>query len=150
MTQDILVRVGEEYFIKNALDGDTFTIGLYNDSTDNIVDGDNLSNITTEPTNGNYSRQSITVSTDNIDSGGDWGIENDAAFDFDFTDVSPGDGDDITVDSGFWVANFQSEEEGDGSATDNLIGTFALTQDRETGQIDSLRIEAGDAEATLD
>jgi len=150
MTQDILVNTGEEYVTKNDLQGDTVDIGLYNDSTDGIADTDNLAAITTEPGNANYARQTDTVTVDDINAAGDWGFENDSQIDFDFDDVQPGDTEDVVVDSGFFVVNFQSTEAGDGSAQDNLFGTFALTQDRETGQVDTLRIEAGDAEFTLD
>jgi len=150
MTQDILVNTGEEYVTKNDLQGDSVDIGLYNDGTDGITDTDNLSAITTEPGNTNYSRQTDTVTVSNVNGAGDWGFENDSNIDFDFSDVQPGDAEDITLDTGFFVVNFQSTEAGDGSASDNLFGTFALTQDRNTGDIDTLRIEAGDAEFTID
>ena len=150
MTQDILVNTGEEYVVKNDLQGDSVDIGLYNDSTDGIGDADNLSAITTEPGSTNYSRQTDTVTVSDVNGAGDWGFENDSNIQFDFSDVQPGDAEDVTLESGFFVVNFQSTEAGDGSPSDNLFGTFALTQNRDTGEIDTLQIDAGDAEFTLD
>jgi len=148
MTQDILVDTGEEFVVKNDLSGVSVDIGLYNDATDNITDTDNLSAITTEPANANYARQSTTLSV--ADLSGDWGSETGSAITFDFSDVQPGDAEDVTVDTGFFVVNYQSTDAGDGGAADNLFGTFALTQNRQTGEFDELEIAAGDAEFTLD
>ena len=86
----------------------------------------------------------------NIDDAGDWGFENDSDITFDFSDVQSGDSAETTVDTGFFVVNFQSTEAGDGSPSDNLFGTFALSQNRTTGDFDQLQIDAGDAEFTLD
>jgi hypothetical protein len=147
MTQDILVNTGEEYYTKTDLDGVTVELGLYNDATDGITDTDNLSAFTSEPENGNYARQSSSVSVTDIS--GDWGIETDTSVTFDFTDVQPGDPEEQDVDTGFFVVNFQSVEAGDGSASDNLFGTFALTQSRNIADIDELDISAGNATATI-
>ena len=150
MTQDILVNTGEEYVVKNDLNGDSVDVGLYNDGTDGITDTDNLLAITTEPGNTNYSRPTDTVTVSDVNGAGDWGFETDSNIQFDFSDVQPGDAEDVTLDSGFFVVNFQSTEAGDGSASDNLFGTFALTQNRQPGEIDTLQIDAGEAEFTLD
>jgi len=148
MTTDILVDVGEEYVIKNNVDGATFTFGLYNDSTDGITDTSVVDDITTEPENTAYSRQSVTVSAENL--AGNWGVENDALFDFDFSDVQPGDPEVTDLDAGFITVNFQSDELEQESANDNLIGTFALEQVRSTGELDVIEVGAGDATLTLD
>jgi len=148
MTTDILVDVGEEYVIKNNVGGATFTFGLYDDSTDGLTDTSVVGDITTEPTNTNYARQSVTVSA--ADLAGNWGAENDAQFTFDFSDVTTGDPEVQDVDAAFVTVNFQSEDLGQGAANDNLIGNFALEQARDIGQIDVVEIGAGDAELTLD
>jgi len=148
MTTDILVDVGEEYVIKNNVDGATFTFGLYNDSTDGLTDTAVVGDITTEPTNTNYARQTSTVSA--ADLAGNWGAENDGAFTFDFSDVTTGDPEVQDVDAAFVTVNFQSEDLGQGTANDNLIGTFALEQTRDIGQLDIIEVGAGDATLTLD
>jgi len=150
MTQDILVNTGEEYVTKTDLQGDSIDIGLYNDATDGITDPDNLAAIMTEPGNGNYARQTDTVSVSNINGAGNWGFENDNDVAFDFSDVQNGDTEEVTVDTGFFVVNFESTEAGDSGASDNLFGTFALTQNRTTGNFDQIQIDAGEAEFTLD
>ena len=138
----ILTVFGEEYTVKTNLEGATLTIGLYNDSTDTIADGDDLAAITTEPSDGNYVRQSITVET--VNSGGNWTARNTSSFSFDTTNTTG------TVDSYFVVANFQSTEAGDGSATDHLIATGALSQSRDLSQIDTLNIPSGSVGYYLD
>lgn len=148
MTQDILVDLGEEYIIKNNFDGATVEIGLYNDSTDGLTDTSDVGDITTEPANTNYARQSTTVSAADIS--GDWGVETDSLIEFDFSGVTTGDAEAVDVDTGFFVINFQAEDTADGAATDHLIGNFALSQTRNTGEFDTLEIAAGDATITLD
>lgn len=148
MTQNILVNTGEEYVVRNDLEGVTVDIGLYDDSTDAITDPDNISDISTEPASGNYSRQSVTVSTLSIS--GDWGFETDATVTFDFSDVAPGDPDAQDFDTGFFVVNFESDEAGDSGASDNLFGNFGLSQTYNSAQFDEFEIQTGDAEFTLD
>jgi hypothetical protein len=148
MAQDILVDLGEEFVVKNDLEGVSVDIGLYNDATDGLTDTSDISDISTEPGNANYSRQSTTLSV--LDISGNWGAETATDISFDFSDVQPGDTEDVTVDTGFVVVNFQAEDTGDGSANDHLFGNFALTQDRQTREFDELQISAGDAEVTLD
>ena len=46
-----------EYFANHSVE-----FGVYNDSTDNLQDGDTVADISTEPTGSNYSRQSVTNS----------------------------------------------------------------------------------------
>jgi len=148
MATDILVNVGEEYVIKNNVDGATFTFGLYDDSTDSLSDSSEVGDITTEPENANYSTQSVTVSAANL--AGNWGVENDGAFEFDFSDVQPGDSEVQDVDAAYVTVNFTSDELGQESDTDNLIGNFALEQTRDIGSLDAIEVGAGDATLTLD
>lgn len=143
MTTDILVDIGEEYVIKNGAEG-TFEVGVYNDATDGLTDTSDLSDITTEPTNTNYARQSVTFSA--ADLSGNWGVDNDASFSFDFSDQSTSE----DVDAAFVVVNFQSDDAGDGSAQDHLLGTAAMTQTRDIGTATSIDYAAGDLTLTFD
>lgn len=132
MTQDILVDLGEEELVKNGFDGDTLTVGVYNDSTDNLGDTNTVADITTEPTNSNYSPQTSVFSAVQIS--GDWGVDNDSQLSFDFSDQTSSE----TVDT-FYVS--------DGAG--NLYATAAMTQNRDIGSIDSLDVAAGDLEITV-
>jgi len=132
MTQDILVNLGEEELVKNGFDGDTLTVGVYNDSTDNLGDTNTVADITTEPTNSNYNPQTSVFSAVQIS--GDWGVDNDSQLSFDFSDQTSSE----TVDT-FYVS--------DGAG--NLYATVAMTQDRDIGSIDSLDVAAGDLEITV-
>lgn len=139
---DIVTNVGEEWVVENGLNGATVEVTLYNDSTDSITDTDNLSAITTEPTGGSYARQSTTVTSKQIS--GDFGFDNDSGLSFDTSDSSQ------TVDHAAFIVNFQSDTvAGDGSANDNLVAVASLSQSRDLSQIDTLDINAGDLEATL-
>lgn len=144
MTQDILSDVGEEYLVETNVNGDSHDHLLYLDSGgDNLSETDNLAAISTEPTNSNYARQTSTVTTAQLS--GDYGWDNDSSLSWDFSDQTSSQ----TVDTGGIVANFQSSVAGDGSASDNLIGNPALSQDRDIGSIDSLDVAAGGLEVTV-
>lgn len=133
MTTDILVDLGEEQLVKNGLDADTLTVGVYNDTTDNLGDTNTVADITTEPTNTNYAAQTSIFSAVQI--GGDWGVDNDTSLSFDFSDQTTSE----TVDA-FYVS--------DGAG--NLYFNAAMTQSRDIGAIDSLDVAAGDIEITVD
>lgn len=144
MTQDLLVDIGEEYFVTNNVDGATLTVGLYNDSSDNLSEGSNVGNITTEPQDGAaYATVSVTFSASNI--GGNWGVENDSVISYDFSDTQD---DSVEVDTAFVTASFDSAEAG--SQGDHLIANPALSQSRKVGSIDTLEIGAGDLELKLE
>src|SRR6056297_3168241 len=112
---------GEEYY-QDELSGEQFDVGLFDDSTDNLVDSSDVSDITTEPSDGNYTRQTgITFSS--ADENGDWTLTNDSQVSFDVTDTT-GD-----VDSYFIVVNFDSDDAGDsGTPADHLLATGSLSQ----------------------
>lgn len=138
----ILTDLGEEWMIKNNLDTASVDVGLYDDSSDSISDSDDVSDITTEPSDGNYTRQEDeSVSASDID--GDWGVDNDDTITF---DVSGTDGD---VDSYFFVANFEAEDTGDGSSTDHLVVTGSLSQSYALSNLDTLEISSGTAGVTV-
>lgn len=147
MTQDLLTDLGEELTIKQGLDGLTVSIGVYDDSTDQLSDIADLADITTEPTNGNYSRASVTFTA--ADLSGNWGVDNDASFSLDFSDVTdPANGQD--VDTAIIVYSFQASDTGDSAATEHLIANPALSQVRNTAYNDAIDIAAGDLSITLD
>ncbi len=134
----LLTDLGEEYVLETALEGVTLEVGVYNDGTDAITDTNDLADITTEPTGSAYARQADTYSlVDNAN--GNWQLDNNNQLTFDVSDSSQ------TVDSYFIVASFQADDTGDGSVTDHLIATGALSQSRDLSQIDTLNISAGSA-----
>jgi hypothetical protein len=139
----ILTDLGEEWMIKNDLDSVTVDVGLYNDSTDSIADADDIGDITTEPNDGNYSRQTgVAVSASDISS--DWGVDNDSNITFDVTDTTG------TVDSYFFVYSFQADDTGDGSPQDHLVLTGSLSQSYDLSNLDTLEISAGTSGVSVD
>ena len=143
MTQDLLVTIGEEFFLTEVVDGTTLRVGLYNDSTDDLDEGSNYADITTEPDNANYEPVDTVFSARNID--GNWGVENDALKSFDFSDIveEPDE-----VDTAYVLAEFDSEEAGGNDW--HLIANPALSQTRGIGSIDTLEIDAGDLQIKLE
>jgi len=139
----ILTDLGEEYIITEDLTTDSVAVGLYDDSVDNISDPDDLASITTEPRDGNYTRQS-NVPVSAVDISGNFGINNDGKVTFDLQDTTP------DVDSYFFVANFNSSVAGDSSAQDHLILTGSLSQTYDLNSVDSLEIASGTAGVTID
>lgn len=134
---DLITNVGEEYFYENNSNGETAIVGLYNDTTDALGEGDNLAAITTEPSGASYARQTDTVTTRNAS--GSFGIDNDNQISFDTSDSSQ------TVDAAFIAINFQSDTvAGDGAASDNLVAAGDLSQSRDLSNVDTLNISAGD------
>jgi hypothetical protein len=131
----LLTDLGEEYVLETALSGVTVTIGLYNDSTDSISDTDDLAQITTEPSDGNYARQTATIEL--ADVSGDWTARTAAQVSFDVTSTTG------TVDSYFIMVSFTADDTGDSGDNDHLIATGALSQSRDLSQIDTLNIAAG-------
>jgi len=127
---------GEEYY-QDELSGEQFDVGLFDDSTDNLVDSSDVSDITTEPSDGNYTRQTgITFSS--ADENGDWTLTNDSQVSFDVTDTT-GD-----VDSYFIVVNFDSDDAGDGGTpADHLLATGSLSQSYALNNLDTLNLSAG-------
>lgn len=139
---DLLTNSGEEYIVENNANGETITVGLYNDTTDALGETSTLTSITTEPAGAAYARQSSTVTTAQIS--GDFGFDNDTKLSFDTSDSSQ------TVDAFFVVINFQSDTvAGDGATADNLVAAGDLSQSRDLSQVDTLDIPAGDLDVTL-
>ena len=131
----ILTDLGEEYTLETALEGVNVTIGLYDDSTDAIGDTNDIADITTEPSDGNYARQTDTLTL--VDESGDWAAETSSQASFDVTDTTG------TVDSYFVIANFQADDTGDSASNDHLICTGALSQSYDLSNVDTLNIDTG-------
>jgi hypothetical protein len=134
---------GEEFIIDYVYTGGAtkpanVDVGLYNDSTDTLADSDDIGAITTEPSGGNYVRQSVSfdgTGFNTSDSGGDWQATNANTVTFDVTNTS------ATVDSYFVLVNFDSDDAGDaGTAADHLFWTGDLEQSRDLSQIDTLDV----------
>lgn len=138
----ILTDIGEEWMIKNNLDSVSVDVGLYNDSTESVSDTDDLP-LSTEPSDGNYTRQT-NEALSAADISGNWGVDNDTTITFDVTNTT-GD-----VDSYFFVFNFDSADAGDGgTAADHLVLTGSLSQTYALSNLDTLEISAGTAGVTV-
>lgn len=144
MTQDLLVDLGEELLIDQGLDGLTVTVGVYNDATDALSDTSDYGDITTEPTNTNYATASVTLSAADIS--GNWGVDNDGSFTFDFSDQTTSE----EVDTFYVTYSFTADDTGDTGDNQHLIANPAMTQTRDIGSIDEINVSAGDVEITVD
>lgn len=131
----VLTDIGEEWTLETALEGASVSIGLYNDSTDTAGDSTDIGNLTTEPSGASYSRQSVTLTL--ADSGGDWQAQTGSNAVFDTSDSSQ------SVDAYFIVANFQSDDASDGSATDHIVATGSLSQTYDLSSVDQLTLNSG-------
>lgn len=143
---DQLNNYGEEFCQKLIWASDQISrpanleVLLYDDSTDNLGDGDDLNAISTEPTDGNYQRQQIAFDSSSFtvqaDGSGNWEAEMlDVVFD---VINSTGDVDGYAV-----LANFQSEEAGDSSANDHVIMTGSLDQSYPLSKSDRITTQNG-------
>ena len=136
-----LTDIGEEYVIKNDVRG-AVTVLLFNDTTDAATDAFDLADVTSEPADGNYARQTANFVATNPS--GNWQVANDADLVFDVGNTTG------SVDAYAVVATFTSEEAGDGSATQHIIVTGALSLTRDLTQIDTLTLSTGGVGFSLD
>ncbi|SNZ18183.1 hypothetical protein SAMN06269185_3283 [Natronoarchaeum philippinense] len=105
-------------------------VGLYNDSTDQLADADDVGAITTEPAGAAYSRVSVDFASMAPEETSDpnWQLTlPDVAF-----DVSDSD---QTVDSYFLVVTFTSETAGDSGDNPHLYYTGALKREENLSDI---------------
>lgn len=105
-----LHNTGEEFVLKEAFGSGTgattVSVGLYNTS-DSLLDSDNVSSITTEPSGSGYSRETVTLDSDFSfqNNGGNWETTMvDCVYDTDDSTEN--------VDGYFVTATFNSEEAG--------------------------------------
>lgn len=131
---------GEEYIMDVVFRSDTLTepssvdVGLFNDGTDSLSDGNNVSDITTEPSGGAYARQSASLASadfTNTDSGGDWQTTI-ADQTFDTSDSSQ------DVDAYFITVSFNSDDASSDQA--QLFWTGELDQTYDLNSVDSLTL----------
>lgn len=138
-----LTDIGEEWLVKSDLSTATVDVGLYNDTTDALTDTDDVASITTEPADGNYTRQTgVSISANNIS--GDWGVVTDSKVTFDLQNTTP------DVDAYFFVVTFQSETAGDTTAQDHLVVAGSLSQTYDLNSVDTLEVSAGTAGLSVD
>lgn len=125
--------VGEEFKQKSIYRQDligsrstSLTVGLYNDSTDSLSESDDIAAITTEPTTGNYSRQTLSLDSGDLtlSQDGSSDLQTEGTVTFDVSDTGE------TVDGFFVIVSFQSDVvNAEGSANDHILlsGTFGTT-----------------------
>lgn len=108
-----LHQYGEEWYQKFALRQDTITrpagidLLLYDDATDTLAETDDVSAITTEPTGGDYARQSLSLDSTDLTlslTSGDVRVSGSVTFGVDGATNTPG-----TVDAYAIVASFTSD-----------------------------------------
>lgn len=131
-------NTGEEFKQKSIYRQDTIgtrpatiLVGLYNDATDALTEASDIGDITSEPTTGNYARQSLSLDSTDLainTSSGDTVIDGSVTFDA----ADTGE----TIDSFFVIVNFQSSIAGDSSASDHLLLTGEFGQTDLTNYID--------------
>lgn len=125
MTASLHTR-GEEFLIRAVFSQDvtipaTLSAGLYNDSTDGLVETDDIGAITTEPDTGNYARLSYSFGTDftaGENAAGNWGVTF-APKEYDLTNTTG------TADAYFYTVTFQGN--GDAEPTEHLIWSDTLS-----------------------
>lgn len=147
MTNDLLLDVGEEFIFDFTPDGETMTVGVYDDSTDALGESDTLSAVSTEPGNANYARQSSSTNTKELS--GDYGMVNATSVSFDFSDVSSGDVSEETLDTTMVIFNFQSSRLSQGSPQDNLVANPAMDNTHATGDVDKIDYNSESIKVTL-
>lgn len=133
---------GEEFERKHIFTNEvskptSITVGLYDDSTDALAESDDVGAITTEPSDGNYTRLTYSFGTTDFtstQSSGDWQADM-ADKDFDVTNTTG------TVDSYFVVVSFASGSET--SANNHLYWTESLDQSYDLSQADLLTFTNG-------
>lgn len=108
----------------------TVTVGLYNDSTDNLSESNDIGDITTEPSSGNYARQTVNLDSTDLSIGLDGSNNMKVTGSVTFDTLDTGE----TVDGYFLIVSFQSDVvNSEGSANDHIIlsstfGTKDLSQ----------------------
>jgi len=108
--QDLLVR------------NTTVSVLLYNDSTNALADADDIAAITTEPTDGNYARQTLSLDATDLSlsvSGGN--VQASGTVTFDVTNTTG------TVDAYAVVVNYQSDViNSETGANDHLVTSAVI------------------------
>lgn len=138
---DFLTPIGEEFYQKWAWRQDlisrsntTIEVGVYNQATDSLTEDNDLADITTEPSDGNYARQTFTMDSSDVDvkSNGEAWVLDIMDHTFDMINTTG------TADHYFIAITFQSDEAGDSSATKHLISVGPLEKSYDLSSIDEL------------
>lgn len=121
---------GEEWAQKHAYRQDTINreasvdVLLFDDSTNALTDSSDVGDITTEPTSGNYARESLSLDGNDLSldvTGGNVRIQGGVSFDV--TDTT------ATIDAYAIVVNFQSDVvNSEGGANDHLLFSAILDE----------------------
>jgi len=141
---------GEEFIIKLVFRGDEITepanasVGLFNDSTDNLSDSGDVGAITTEPSGSNYSSQTASFDTTDFDvtdnASGNWqAVIIDQVFDTSDSSQS--------VDAYYVSASFQAEDTADSSANEHLFWSGDLDQTYDLNSVDQFTLSGAGLEA---
>lgn len=136
-------NVGEEWAQKLTFRTDTITrdtsleVLLYNDSTDALSDTSDIGDVTTEPADGNYTRQTVTLDGADVTleiSSGD--LRATATVTFDVTNTTG------TIDAWGVVNDFQSDiVNAETGANSHLVATATLSGgSRDLTNYDSLDV----------
>lgn len=149
-----LHNTGEEVIMKDFFEESitkptSISVSLFNDSSNgngnNLVDGDDVNNITTEPSaGGSYNRSPLSFGTSSFtaesNAEGNWQTV--------FSDMTFNTTDETTtVDAYFVTIEFASEEAGDGGTpSEHLLFTGALDQSYDLSQIDSFTLSGAGLE----
>lgn len=136
-------NVGEEWAQKlsyrtDLITRDTgFDVLLYNDTSDSLSDASDIGDVTTEPTDGNYTRQTLTLDSANftlsVESGD---LRAEGTVTFDVTNTTG------TVDAWGAVVDFQSDVvNSETGQNPHLIATAALDNgDQDLSALTSLEV----------
>lgn len=140
--------VGEEWSQKSTYRQDLITrdttieVLLYDDATDSLDDTSDVGDITTEPNDGNYARQTFTLDSTDVSlsvQSGDLRAEATVTFDVDGTTG--------TVDASGCVISFQSDVvNSEGSQSPHLIYTATL----DIGSVDLANFTSLETNVQLD
>jgi hypothetical protein len=133
--------VGEEFIQKTSYRQDligsreaSVDVLLYNDGTDALSDSSDIGDITTEPTSGNYARQTVSLDGSDISlsqSGGDLRAEATVTFDTSNTTED--------VDAYAIVVNFQSDVVNSESSTNDHLLTSSTFDSGVTRNLDGIQ-----------
>ena len=139
--------VGEEWKQKTLFRQDlisrnaSVSVGLYDDSTDSLTESDDVGAITTEPTTGNYARQTASLDSSDfsLSQNGNSDLAAEYTVTFDVTNTTE------TVDAAFVIVNFQSDiVNSESSANDHLLVSAALDSAKDLSTRSSLDVTITD------
>ena len=134
-----LFQTGEEFAIRGIVQDSglsynaTMEITLYNQATDALSDSSDSGDITTEPSGGNYARETVDLDTAQITTS----QNNNSNYQFEFEDQTLITDDSTQdVDAYIVLVTFTSDLKGDGSDTEHYFFAGNLDQTYDLGQID--------------